>query len=362
MTAPGQDPGHLASGGVGFDWAELVDALVTREGSLSAVARVLAAERAYTEQIESIERALRRLRSRGAQEGGAWGERVLRTFGLPAEVCARVRWMGCYHSRFTDLPRGLCLELLLPWERPPVSESPSAAAWLHLARASLCIRGRDDAGAALAMAKAARALPRADAGATVEWCLVEAYRVGRTATVAERDALLDRAEEVLHELVAELASAPGDPELAAELALDLACWQARLVDQRAYALNKPRADEDPAQHALAEALYRALPEGGPPFARCRRANGLAWSVFKQGRTEEALALARQSVEAAGDAGSLRMRAMALSALARFLEADEGTREAARACRVRARAIAQQLEDEALLGRFGAQRSAGLQPS
>ncbi|MEO0603895.1 MAG: hypothetical protein AAF211_20835, partial [Myxococcota bacterium] len=61
-----------------------------------------------------------------------------------------------------------------------------------------------------------------------------------------------------------------------------------------------------------------------------------------GRRDEAIAHARVSVEQSGDAGSLRLRVMALNLLARALDDDEGQRMHARAL-----AIASRLEDEAL---------------
>jgi hypothetical protein len=65
-----------------------------------------------------------------------------------------------------------------------------------------------------------------------------------------------------------------------------------------------------------------------------------------GEREQARTHAITSVRAAGDAGSLRMRAMALNLLAACSEGD-----AVREAKQRALAIARQLEDEALLVRF-----------
>src|SRR5689334_3427728 len=112
--APGRDPGQ--PGGPGFSWGEHVAWLVERHGSLSAVAERVAALRGYTDDVASIERALRRLRARGQLGGGAWGERVLAAFGLPDAVDARARWMGAYHSRFTDLPLPVCQDLVRLWD------------------------------------------------------------------------------------------------------------------------------------------------------------------------------------------------------------------------------------------------------
>ena len=101
-------------------WAEYIGWLVDEHGSLAAAAQ----KAAGTEHdAASVERALRRLRLKKYGNGGDWGRRLLRTFGLPKQTADRVRWMGLYHSRFTDLPVDLCLDQLRAWSRPPVSES-----------------------------------------------------------------------------------------------------------------------------------------------------------------------------------------------------------------------------------------------
>src|SRR5262245_56287312 len=96
----------------GFTWAEMIDGLVEREGTLTRVAEQLAAQRGFEDDVQSIERALRRLRERGLRPGGKWGARVIARFGLPSSVEARLRWMGAYHSRFTDLPVTVCEDLV----------------------------------------------------------------------------------------------------------------------------------------------------------------------------------------------------------------------------------------------------------
>jgi len=116
-----------------------------------------------------------------------------------------------------------------------------------------------------------------------------------------------------------------------------ACLEARWADHQAYELNQRD------QFAAAEALYRALPTGGPAFARARRASGLAYARWKQGATDEGAALALAAAEYAGDGGHLRARAMALN-LHAWITGE-------RASHQRALAISQQLEDETLLGRF-----------
>lgn len=319
---PGRQTGHVA----GFGWDDLVAGLVAERGSLSAVAMHLAAHRDFAEDAQSVERGLRRLRSRGSADGGVWGARVLRCFGLPRSVSQRVRWMGQYHTRFTDLPASLCEELLRPWDRPPISESP-ARIWIHLARTSLALRARRDPGPALKQAAMAR--HGAEPAARAELALVEAYAFTRDDPELGRRALAD-ARVFLDE-----------DGLDAD---DRACLFARWVDQAAYPLNRPR--EGPPDHEAALALYLQIPADGPAFATCRRENGLGWTRHKLGQRAAALEHARASVEAAGDVGSLRMRAMALNLLATVADG-----ELARDARRRARAIADRLEDEALRARF-----------
>lgn len=336
MPPPGQQTGHAAEAGYG--WGDLIDDLVARRGTLAAVALHLAEHRAFAEDVESVERGLRRLRRKGSADGGVWGERVMRCFGLPAAVADRIRWMGQYHTRFTDLPASVAEELIHPWDRPPVSAGP-ARIWLLLARINLVFRRREDPTPLLSQAALLDA--RAETAARVELALVQAYAWSRTDRPASHRAL-DRAEALL-----------GDPsfdDISADdiTAHDRACLFARLIDHRAYDFNRPRAGAP--DRAAALALYERIPCDGPLFARCRRENGLGWTKLKLGDRAAAEAHARASVEAAGDAGSLRMRAMALDLLA---AATEG--EASAAAKARARAIAARLEDEALALRFDRRR-------
>ena len=323
-NSPGQQ-----SGQAGFDWGDYVAELVGEWGSLAHAAQHLAERRGFQEDAASVERGLRRLRARGTKDGGVWGQRALRCFGLPGAVSQRIRWMGQYHTRFTDLPVSLCEELIRPWDRPPVSESP-ARVWIFLARVSVALRRREDPGPALEQARLIA--NHAELAARIELGLVEAFywyrREPERAQVA-----LDLAGNLLEHAQEELD------------ADDRACLFARWTDQVAYPLNRPPKGEV-ADHAGAAALYEQIPLLGPPFARCRRENGLGWSRLQLGQRELAQAHARASMAAAGDSGSLRMRAMALSLLAATSEG-----EAADQARERARAIAGRLEDEALAFRF-----------
>ncbi|MBU0551623.1 hypothetical protein KKF91_09860 [Myxococcota bacterium] len=320
--SPGQNPGHTA----GLAWGDLLALHQAAWGSLAALALRLAELRGFEEDVESVERGLRRLRGRGHGDGGVWGQRLLRCLGLPTPIQARLRWMGQYHSRFTDLPASLAWDLLEVWDRPPVSESP-ARAWLLLARLGLTLRQRADPQPLLAQLQLVEA--QAEPMARIELALTRAFVWSRAAPEATDEAL------------AEAGRLLAEAELPAE---DAACLFARWIDQRAYPLNRPR--QGPPDHLGAEALYLEIPPSGPLFARCRRENGLGWSRLRLGRRAEAQAHAQASLRYAGDAGSLRMRAMALGLLAATLEGAE-----AEAARGRALAIARALEDEALRMRF-----------
>src|SRR5205085_8569120 len=101
----------------------------------------------------------------------------------------------------------------------------------------------------------------------------------------------------------------------------------------------------------AEALHRALrdtPETAP-FARSRRANGIAYARYRHGDRGEALRYAWLAVRYAGDAGHVRLRAMALLMVARVSQSAPDAEDA----RGRARAIGRALEDAVLLARCDA---------
>ena len=320
-----------------FDWEAYVTGLVAERGALSTVAADLAAERGHTESIASIERALRRLRARRHGDGGVWGARLLRAYGLPAPVVDRVRWMGQYHSRFTDLPTPVALELLQLWNRPPVSEGPGRA-WIQLGLANVALRQRVLATAETHLEAAERSVASAGPAARVEWLLVRAFVASRS-DQSRVGALLDEAGRQL-----ELAPPGSIPES------DRACLHARRVDQLAYRLNLPDDRELPPDPAAAERLYDTIDASGPPFARCRRHNGLGWCAVHLGRLEVARQHAEASVAAAGDGGHLRLRVMALKLLARVLSL-QGDAEQSLAALARARAVAQALQDEELGGRL-----------
>ena len=315
MTAPGRIPGQPS-------WADLVDHLVAEHGSLAQVATRLAETRAFREDAESIARALRRLRARGAGPGGVWGTRLLATFGLPRSIDERLRFMGSYHSRFVDLPRSLGADLVQLWDRPPTSDSRAGRAWLSLARAILASRGKDREGTREHLATA-RAAGADDPAIAAELALGEAL----VAEPEEADRILAGVETILSRIA---------------VGHDADCLRARWAGQVAYGANR-RGDV-----ARAEALHRALPDAPTtaPFARSRRANGLAYAANERGDRDEARRQAWLAARYAGDAGHVRLRAMALLMVARVTPDDAEALEA----RGRARAIATALEDAVLAAR------------
>ena len=301
-----------------------LDGLIAEHGSLAAVSERLTATHGWREDVESITRALRRLRLRGSLPGGKWGERLLRTFGLPGSVDARLRFMGSYHSRFVDLPVSLCLDLVQLWDRPPTSESRAGRLWLSLARGTLALRGgeRDEAAVHL---RTAQAIAAGEPAAQIEVALGLSLIASRTRPAVVAD--------VLEAVPAWLAQVSGP---------DADCLRARYVGQVSHALNHAGEVE------RAEALHRELPDDATthPFARSRRANGVAYGCWRRRDRGEAVIWARLAARHAGDAGHVRLRAMALLMVARVaVEREEGDE-----ARARARAIAAALEDATLLAR------------
>lgn len=328
--APGQKPGHVIAP-AGFNWDSYVARLVEEHGSLAAVASKVVESRGWTEDAESVERGLRRLRVRGHRDGGDMGRRLLALFGVPRDIEERVRWLGLYHARFTDLPASLCHDQLALWDRPPTSES-SARVWIQLGWAHLALRDRAIDAAESRLAQAA-AVARGQPAALLELALVGAY-------VAEKRGRVDDALRALADAEQLLES----PEISTE---DRVCFLARLLDQQAFHLNRAT----PPDHRAARALYERIPADAPPFARCRRESGLAFAAHSLGVRAEALVHATAAVEAAGDGGSLRLRVMALKMLARVQGGEEGERT-----RIRAEAIARRLEDGELLYRTRPRRA------
>ena len=160
--------------------------------------------------------------------------------------------------------------------------------------------------------------------------------------VALAESLLDsrehpmRAAEALREVPGWLEEIEGD---------EADCLRARYVGQVSHALNQAGAIEQ------AEALHLALPDTPttPAFARSRRANGIAYGRFRHGDVAGALLHARLAARHAGDAGHVRLRAMALLMIARVSPRSPEGDEA----RLRAQHIAHALGDATLLARAAA---------
>ncbi|MFO0723800.1 MAG: hypothetical protein U1E65_08470 [Myxococcota bacterium] len=327
MGTRGQKSGQ-GTAGVAFAWAEYIDGLIAEHGTLAALADRLAALRAYQEDVESVSRALRRLRTRGTEAGGVWGDRVLRAFGLPQPVDDRLRFMGQYHSRFVDLPLPLGIDLVQLWDRPPTNQSKPGRTWLSLAWATIELRARrfEEARAHL---RTVSTLAPLDPAAEVELCL--ALGVLDTRGQAQLEA------PSLAQIPALLAQIPAGP--------DHDCLAARYVGQRSHALNH-RGEIDRALE-----LHLALPDTPRthPFARSRRANGIAYGLHRRGEIEAALREARRAASYAGDAGHVRLRAMALLMISRI---GKGSPEAEEA-RARAGAIAEMLAEPTLRSRVEA---------
>lgn len=323
MPRRGHNPGQPVEGAA-LDWASYLDGLIAEHGTLAAVAERLAAARAYRDDVESITRALRRLRARGTRPGGTWGLRLATICGLPRPVDARLRFLGSYHARGVDLPVPVATDLVQLWDRPPTSDSKGGRRWLSLARAILAGRGRRPEDAAGHLATAARVVDDDRAGA-IEVALGQAHLASRAAP-GEVPAALAPVEGWLAELT-------GD---------DAACLRARWVGQVAHAYNHAGRIDD------ALALHAALPDDAatPAFARSRRANGLAYGLHRQGDHAAALIEARRAATFAGDAGHVRLRAMALLMVARIAGRDAEGRDA----HARAVAIAAALADDTLAHR------------
>lgn len=310
-----------------FTWRALIDGLVRAHGSLTRVAELLAEARGYRDEVQSIERALRRLRAKESEDGGQWGRRVLARFGLPDEATRRARWMGTYHSRFTDLPVDACEALLRLWDTGPVRES-RARVWIELGLCSVHLRRDEHALAHEQLRRAHALLAGAHPAAEVEWSLTEAFVASRAREHARVGTALARAKAALD---AHRTSIEDDESSA---------LYARWVDQQAF------IDNHQGRFAEARARYESIAQDAPSaFARCRRESGLAYACLREESRDAAILHAERAARAAGDAGALRLRAMALLMLVKIKGPSDGAAELARA-----REISVSLGDHALLGR------------
>lgn len=307
-----------------FTWSDLVDSLARERGGLAELARCLVEVSPSLREADpmTVERGLRRLRRRENAEGDKYGRALLRAFGVPEDLVTWARWVGQYHGRLSDLPVPMRREQLRLWDRPPMSESP-AAIWVHLGLAGLARRARDEAQLARRL-ELARLQAAAAPEARLELLLLDAVVASDSGGAPA--ALLEQASSLLQGC---------DPS-------ERACYRARLLDQQAYSVARGWR-EHPERLEQALALYEAIVDAGPAFARFRRAHGRAWCLWRLGRAESA-SEADRAVRFAGDAGLLRFRCMALGLRGRILEGPEDLQ--------RARGIAELLQDERLLASLG----------
>ena len=95
----------------GCTWGQLVDLLAKRHGGQAALVDLLIRRGTGVVELpddpQTIERAIRRLAQRGNGDGGKYGRWLIRFFGVPQQLVDTARWMGQYHSRFSDLPTSL---------------------------------------------------------------------------------------------------------------------------------------------------------------------------------------------------------------------------------------------------------------
>jgi hypothetical protein len=301
-------------------WMQLADALIHRAGESVEIAL----------DPQTVERGLRRLATRGHKPGGQYGRWMLRFFGFASPIEELVKWMGQYHTRFADLPSGFRLEHLNLWNRPPVSES-RLACWIHLGVAYAQLGKADVSACDSALVHAERLASRAGPAAEIETALLRA-RVQTDA--GDREA----ASAGYVAIEARLTTA-GLP------LADERVFRARLAEQRAFHITLSITNDVPDVEA-ARALYASI-EDEPylPYVSFRKATGLAYCAWKLGDRDEAVRLAQEAIEHAGDGGLVRMRVMALNMLTRVLTGDAAT-----AVHNRARRMATLLEDEDLLNR------------
>jgi hypothetical protein len=299
-------------------WAALAEELVRRAGDVG-----------LPKDLGSIQRGLRRLSERGQLEGGQYGRWMLRYFGVPPRTEEWLRWLGQYHSRFTDLPVPLCEQQLALWDRPPVADS-AAGVWIDLGVVSVSMRKGDRTTVRARLARAAAKVPRAGVAALLEHRMV-------AARVASDEGDADAVQRWLDSALEHLDA----PELTRGDAL---AYRARWLDAVAYTLLHPREGAPRIEEGLAR--YEAIPAGtGIPFVELRRALGRAYCMHRLGRRDRATELALEAADHAADGGFVRLRAMALDLAGRTALEPQSSM-----LRERARRLAIALEDEDLRAR------------
>lgn len=303
----------------GFDWGQVVEHWVAEMGGWIPLAdeliRRVGLAGIDAPELGATHKGLRRLAKRAQASGGQYGRWLLRHFGVPEDAHARLRWLAQYHSRFSDMPTSVRRDQLLLWDRPPTSES-NAITWVHVGLASVFHRRNELEQASHRLEAAERSSAKAPPLARVETLLLRARLASDEDDYARASACFDEAEPLLGE---------GDEGL---------CYQTRLVGQRAFVLARIR--DDAARFEDARALFEALPaDSGIPFVDYRRTAGIAYTTWKLGEADRAIALARAALEHAGDGGYVRFRVMALNMLARMTGGEEAIALRARAARLAA---------------------------
>jgi tetratricopeptide (TPR) repeat protein len=317
------DMADIDASPMGCTWQRYLEHLVAEHGGWTALTRLLVQRAGPSAGLPidpgTIERGLRRLRTRGNAPGGQYGHWLLHHFEVPRPLEDTAKWMGQYHGRFADLPVSLCQSQLWLWDRPPIIES-AAAGWIHLGLGSVALRRRDLGGARLRLQ---RARASTDPAAQIESALLAA----RLEMDAGQPSL---AENALAEAQVQIRQLPDAGERD--------CYHARWADQSAYQLI--HAGSQP-ELPRAVALYRSINARSPAvFALFRRNHGLAYCHWKLGDHDQALQYARAALDHAGDAGLLRFRVMALQLLAHIEPAE------APGLRLRADRIIAELEHSA----------------
>ncbi len=312
-----------------FTWADLVDTLVAERGSLAELVRAL--YEVHPGELPpdplTVERGLRRLRSREVRSGDKYGRMLVRNFGLPLPIQTWARELGQYHSRLSELSLTLRRDQLRLWDRPPVSESAEAA-WIHIALASLAHADADTDALARRLELAALGVGRAGIAARLELDLFRA----RLATDAGDLELAERRLAAVATCLspepepAEFESGPAESGPGDLGTYDRACLDARRLDQLAY-LRARGWRGHPDRLTAAERVYREIPARGPAFVVFRRHQGLAWCLWRRGEPPQ---LAQRHVElaaqAAGDGGFLHLRRLALRLHARIVGPGEVAEE------------------------------------
>jgi hypothetical protein len=337
LGLPGHDSGHEVTPPVGYDWEAYVASLVEAHGGWAALSDELLRRGARTSDFPSdpqvVEKGLRRLAKRGSKSGGQYGRWLIRFFGIPSSLAKWAQWMGQLHSRFSDLPSSLRLEQLSLWDRPPVSESRTAA-WVHVGMASVLLRMRQDEDVQRRLVLAERGAEQAGTVCRMEVALLRAKLLTDAGRRPEAEALFDAVAGWLQ-----------TDDVSAD---DHRAYHARLVGQRAYHLTR-EAPGYPEDVRGALRLFESIAdEPFLPFVAFRKCNGLAYCHWKLGDAQVGQHWARLAEQHAGDGGFVRFRIMALNLLARML----GDAEAA-PVRARAERLAQLVEDEDLLRRVRA---------